>query len=180
MGKSIRSKRMRHFRAIKRTHNEVIEHKKLLEVCAKLGTYQGPLEEPEPKRFSHAAPKDEKDEEKNLQDPNVSVYLSREKETEEWEQRTAQKLKEQEQQQLQRKEHRKKMKAKKRKTNENVDMTEATPGEAENQQDNSMEQDENVNSLLKKKVKNSSTIKKRPKKVAPKSRMNKGKSRKNL
>jgi len=58
MAKSLRSKRARKFRAIKRAKNEVIETKRVLQIAAKLGTLPPgvPVPEDEPKRFSHKAP----------------------------------------------------------------------------------------------------------------------------
>ena len=47
---------MRHFRAIKRVANAVVENKRLLTVCKKLGSSTVDVPE-DPKRFSFTAPK---------------------------------------------------------------------------------------------------------------------------
>ena len=58
MAKSIRSKRARKFRAVKREKNEVIERKRLYAVTAKLGTLPPDVivEDDTPKHFVHTAP----------------------------------------------------------------------------------------------------------------------------
>ena len=58
MAKSIRSKRARKFRALKREKNEVVERKRLYAVTAKLGTLpkDAVLEDEPPLPFAHKAP----------------------------------------------------------------------------------------------------------------------------